>query len=695
MNFSTSLRGAVRRPAPFVLVVLTALVAQWATFATPVRAAGVLTPVGNPDAPIDIREHHVDVLIVDGFARTEVRQTFLNPSAVAMEALYVFPVPEDGALAEYSVQFGETEFQGEVMAKAKAEQAYRQERDSGEGAGLATQESYQRFEFRVGPIPPSAEVQTRFVYYQALTLDTGVGRYVYPLEDGGTDEAAKSFWTRSETVSGPMSVNVEVKSAWPIEELRSPGLQAVAKVERRGEGNWVWRVERPSGDLSEDIVLYWRLADDLPGRVELIAHRPDPNEPGTFMMIVTPGIDLKPLTAGTDHVFVLDVSGSMAGKLAALADGVAQTLQRLSSGDRFRIVTFGDGANDLTPGWVRVTPASVSQYVQQVKALQTQGGTNLYAGVSRGLKGLDADRATQIVLVTDAVANQGVIAPKAFDKLLRKHDVRVFGFLMGNSANWPLMEVIAEASGGVYDRVSTGDDLLGKVMLAKGKMTHEVLHDAQLVVKGSGVKAYDTSLGFVGKIYRGQQLVFLGRYDGDGDADVVLKARLTGQDREYKTRFAFPKQATDHPEIERMWALDRVHSLQRQADLGLIPADEIKDAVRDLGVAFQIVTEETAMVAMSDAAFARRGIGRHNQSRVALERRAQARRASASAASHRVDSPPKKRRGMFNLPTPRLRGGGAMDPVTVLLGAGLGLGAIWRRRRRRQGCSGQERSFRS
>ena len=121
MNFSTSLRGAVRRPAPFVLVVLTALVAQWATLATPVQAAGVLTPVGNPDAPIDIREHHVDVLIVDGFARTEVRQTFLNPSAVAMEALYVFPVPEDGALAEYSVQFGETEFQGEVMAKAKAE----------------------------------------------------------------------------------------------------------------------------------------------------------------------------------------------------------------------------------------------------------------------------------------------------------------------------------------------------------------------------------------------------------------------------------------------------------------------------------------------------------------------------------------------------------------------------------------------
>ncbi len=651
-------------------------------------AAGTLSPVGSPDAPIDIKEHHVDVLIVDGFARTEVRQTFVNPSATSMEALYAFPVPEDGALAEYSVQFGETVYEGEVLPRDQAVKAYEEERDSGGGGGLATQQSYQRFEFRVGPVPPLAEVQARFVYYQAIKLDTGVGRYLYPLQDGGTDDAAAAFWTRNDKVAGPVSVNVHLRSAWTVDELRAPGLEAIAKAERRGDGEWVWRTEQASGaDLSKDVVLYWRLADDLPGRVELIAHRPDPKQPGTFMMIVTPGIDLKPLIRGTDHVFVLDISGSMAGKLAALADGVAHSLKRLRPDDRFRIVTFGNSAREVTRGWVSATPSEVSRYVAEVKALSSQGGTNLFSGVAKGLKSLDADRATQVILVTDAVANQGVVSPKAFDALLRKYDARVFGFLMGNSANWPLMEIIADASGGMYDRVSTADDLVGKVMLAKSKMTHEVLHDAELKVKGGKVKAYDTSLGFVGKVYRGQQLVFLGRYDGHGEADVQLKARLTGKDTVYSTRFAFPEQADDHPELERMWALDRVHAYQRQADLGLIPAQEASDVVRDLGVAFQIVTEETAMVALSDEAFTRRGIQRHNRARIELERQAQQRRAAAPAASHWVDDPGQRRRRMFKFKAPRLGGGGggAMDPVTALLACGLASGALWRRRRQGRG----------
>ena len=50
-----------------------------------------------------------------------------------------------------------------------------------------------------------------------------------------------------------------------------------------------------------------------------------------------------------------------------------------------------------------------------------------------------------------SVANEGIVDPKEFYALLKKYDVRVFGFLMGNNANWPLMRLIAETSGGFYD----------------------------------------------------------------------------------------------------------------------------------------------------------------------------------------------------------------------------------------------------
>ncbi len=61
--------------------------------------------------------------------------------------------------------------------------------------------------------------------------------------------------------------------------------------------------------LNRDFVFYYRLQDDLPGRVELVAYRADETKPGTFMLVVTPGLDLQPLNRGADYTFVLDVSG--------------------------------------------------------------------------------------------------------------------------------------------------------------------------------------------------------------------------------------------------------------------------------------------------------------------------------------------------------------------------------------------------
>src|SRR4029079_18998849 len=108
-----------------------------------------------------------------------------------------------------------------------------------------------------------------------------------------------------------------------------------------------------------------------------------------------------------------------------------------------------------------------------------------------GLKDLDADRATSVILVTDAVANEGVIDPREFAKLLKTSDVRVFGFVMGNSGNWPLMDVISEASGGFSAGVSNDDDILGQVLLAKSKITSEALHDAAFSIRG--VKVSDAT----------------------------------------------------------------------------------------------------------------------------------------------------------------------------------------------------------
>ncbi len=659
-------------------------------------AAGLLAPVGSSHQPIQIRDHRVSVVVENGFAKTEVRQVFFNPNAADVEAIYSVPVPKSGSLSEFSIAVGEQTLLGEVVEKSRAESIYEEEKQKGNDAGLGSKHGYQTYEFAIARVAAQSEAEGRYVYYQPLEIDTGVGRYLYALEDGGTDDAAQRFWSTNEKVEGTFSIDVELRSVWPIMDVRVPDYDKVAQIDRVDDGNFKVHVERQGAELGRDFVLYYRLEDDLPGRVEMIPFRDDPNAPGTFMLVVTPGIDLKPISGGTDYVFVIDVSGSMAAKMATLQDGVVQAIEGLRAGDRFRVVAFNNRAWEVV-GWQEVGEAKLRSSVAAIRGLRASNGTNLYAGLEIATDGLDDERATSVVLVTDAVANVGMIAPQDFAALVSRYDVRVYGFLMGNNANWPLMRLITSRTGGFSAGVSNADDLIGQVALAKEKIGHEVLHDVELEI--DGVRVFDVTGLTPRRVYRGQQLVLFGKYEGSGQARLQLRARLTGEDKTYSTKFVMPASDDKHPEIERLWALSRIEELEDLDAVGLLEG-ALGPAVEQIGVDYQLVTDYTSMIVLDDAGHQRHGIDRANRDRVARENSAQTRRAMSAPRNYRVDAPAaapaaaqpgqplaeKKRRGMFAGRAPRRRGGGsgAIDPLSGVAAFGVGFAALRARRRRQR-----------
>lgn len=653
--------------------------------ASPARAAGTLTVSGSPDQPIQIRDHHVDLTINNGFARVAVSQTFFNPNAKDLEAVYSFPVPKSASLSEVNILAGETEIKGEVVARDKAHEVYEEEKKNGNQAGVADKNSYQDFQFRVARVPAQQETRMFFVYYQPVEIDSGIGRVVYPLEEGGTDEVAKSFWTANTKVENNFSAQITLSMAAQIEEVRVPGFENVLQVDKAQADFKQLSFKTTNVSLTKDLIVYYRLAQNLPGRVELIPYRADPAKPGYYMLVVTPGIDLKPITQGADYTFVLDTSGSMAGKIGTLAKGVVQSLGTLRPQDRFRVITFSDSAADISGGWLGATPENISRMSAQVQTLASTGSTNLYAAVEMALNNLDADRVNSVVLVTDGVTNTGIIDPKEFKNLLKTKDVRFFGFLMGNSSNWPLMELLSQESGGFYAAVSNSDDIVGQIMLAKSKIRSEALHNVTFSL--SGVKSFDTTEAANKKIYLGQQYVVFGRYEGSGQATLTVRAALSGEDKSYTTSFVMPDKDTDYPEIERLWAMNQVEAIERKEMVGEMPMEEMKTAIRDLGVAYQIVTDETSMLVLSDEAFSRHNIERKNLARVHVEQAAQSYRASQPVRNNRVDT----QRPMFNnSPSYHISngggGGGALDPFSVIFGVSLlgGLGAGLRRKKGEQ-----------
>jgi len=651
-----------------------------------------------PRGDLRIKSHDVKVVINNGFATTQVDQVLVNGASQDVEAAWAFPLPKEAALSELSVESGGTRYVGEVVEKERAREIYAAEQRAGEGAALAEQHEYFHYQVKITRVPAGGEVSARIVYYQALEIESGVGRYLYPMEEGNTDDLQRAFWTMDRATLDNLSLDVTLKTAFPVDKLHSPSHPGMT-FRNEGEDTWHAHLEQPGAGLDRDFVLLYRLAPDVPARIELLTHRTKGAGEGTFMAVVTPGSDLAPIEGGTDWAFVLDVSGSMEGeKIRLLQRGVAKALAGLRPTDRFQLFTFNGSARRLTSDWQPVAPASLTAAQGLIDAMQAGGSTDVHAGLSAAYGVLDADRPTGIILVSDGVANVGPHHYRELIALAQKHDVRIFTFAVGNSANVRLMADMATMSGGTNASVSARDEIGAHLLLARDRMTHTALHGVEFELAGASVVHPKT----LPNLYLGQQLVVFGRYDRTGRSTLSVRARISGKPVAWSVDVDLPAESDANPELERLYALQAIEDLQRESWLQTGDGGEASSAIVDMALRYSLVTDYTSMIVVADARKAQYGIGDANARRREAERIAADRRARAGnqvqqhtggvpLAGDRAAHAPSR---WSRQPQPQGgaasgggggggggSGGGALGPLHVLLVAGLAAVAARRRKK--------------
>ncbi|WP_028022686.1 VIT and vWA domain-containing protein [Enterovibrio calviensis] len=671
-------------------------------FAPAAMASGLLKPTNSQHQDLTIETHHVDVVIEDGYATTSIEQIFYNPNNDVLEARYSFPVPQEAVVGEFIYWINGTPVIAESVAKDKAKKIYEEQKAQGNATALTEKDEYKTFEMRVFPVQPQQRVKVRLVYLQDALIDHGIGRYVYPMEEGGVDEARDSFWTRNDAVQHDFSFNVALKSAYPVDGVRLPSHPNAALTQEALGEHTIWKAQvanqssavveeegvtaspsAPAYRLDQDIVVYWRLQDGLPGRLDMVAYRdPEESKRGTVKLTFTPGDDLGPVTQGRDWVFVLDKSGSMSGKYNTLAEGVRQGLNKLPQQDRFRIVMFDSATYDLTNGFISANKTNVEKALSEISAMQPSNGTNLYEGLGAAVRKLDADRPTGIVLVTDGVANVGVTEKRKFFQMMEKYDVRLFTFIMGNSANTPLLVPMTKLSNGVATSVSNADDMMGHLLNISSKLTHQAYRDIQLDI--DGVKVKDLTPEAISSLYRGEQLTVFGHYFKAGTADVTLSMKVNGETRRYTTKVSLPEKTLRNPELERMWAFSAIRDLEAQMDyLEQKDADK-EQAIEDIAVEYGLLTDYTSLLVVEEDVFQQLGVERNNQARVQKEQQARQTRQTQNVQPTQADTS----QPMFTQPAPthsRPRSGssgGSMNWMVFML-LGLGMLSRWGLTRKR------------
>src|SRR4051812_21248408 len=125
---------------------------------------------------------HTDVIAnIAGFVgRTRVKQTFHNPLNEKIEAVYVFPLPDEAAVDEMVMTVGDRRIVGQVKQREEARQAYERAKSAGHVASLLDQERPNVFTQSVANVEPGAQVVIEISYVETLKYEDGWYEFSFP-----------------------------------------------------------------------------------------------------------------------------------------------------------------------------------------------------------------------------------------------------------------------------------------------------------------------------------------------------------------------------------------------------------------------------------------------------------------------------------------------------------------------------------
>ena len=150
----------------------------------PARSQGFIID-RRPTVPVarsyEIREVSIDGRVRDQVAEVQVSQTFHNPGSFQLEAEFLFPLPEEGAVQNFVLMVDGHELPGRLMPKDEARRIYEEIVRTKRDPALLEYMGRGLYRTSVFPIPPGADRKVTMRYTQLCKRDRDVVEFAYPL----------------------------------------------------------------------------------------------------------------------------------------------------------------------------------------------------------------------------------------------------------------------------------------------------------------------------------------------------------------------------------------------------------------------------------------------------------------------------------------------------------------------------------
>ncbi len=532
-------------------------------------------------------------LVVRGpFADVVITQTFRNDLDRAVEAIYVFPLPADAAVRSMTIKTGDQTITATIMARPDARQRYEDAVAAGVAAALTEQERADVFTQTVTGIAPGAEVKVELRFDFGLTRWRGGWELVLPLVVGprhvpgvatgvpsrgtgsaaDTDEAPDASRitppVRGDGGGNPITVRLQLPAGVAVDDVEVPSHDARI---RASKGVVTATVRDARAD--RDLVIRWRAA--VGGAAQVHAESAPAGDGAVIALVVeAPRRDVA--RERRRWLLALDLSGSIDGDALIVVRETARALLAAVGDDPVAVL----GLDDAEPSWLR-TAKDKAALGRRLAAVQATGRTALTELLASALAAADGDDVAVVLLTDGLVADDARLVGLVDGSRGRLHVIGV-----GAAPNRALLGDLVRRGRGTAVVIGAGDD----VEVAVGDLvTAAAAPLAVPVIDWGGLAVREVAPAVLPALAPGRAMVIAARLDAMPTK--ATRIRATVGSVVLDARLAEDTRGADGL-VTRRWARARVDDLVAQGGAGA--------EVQRLGLAHQLVTPETALIAIGE-----------------------------------------------------------------------------------------------
>jgi Ca-activated chloride channel homolog len=546
-------------------------------------------PLQSP-YPLEVLYHHVNVKINGNIAETFIDQEFHNPSDVILEGYYIFPIPKNAVIKDFSMEINGKMVAAELLDANKARQIYEDIVRQIKDPALLEYTGQGIFKVRIFPIEPRSKKKVKISYREILNSDNGMYEYIYPLNtEKFSAKPVKS-----------VSVKVELITNNKIKTIYSPTHSI--DVVHKDNKNAVVSFEEENTKPDIDFKLYFSTNNDDVG-LSLLTYKTG-NDDGYFFLTASPSfiVDNNQIDS-KDITFVLDVSGSMVvDKMKQAKQALLYCINNLNKDDGFDIIRFSTEAYALFGRTETASESNINKAEKFIKELNAVGGTNIEEALNLALKEKgNANRTRIIVFITDGKPTIGETNDESLIKKIinsNTKNVRIFTFGIGNDLNTHLLDKITEQTKAYRTYISEDEDIEIKISNFYDKVQSPVLTNLSISF-GGNIKTFQTYPKDLPDMFKGSSVTIFGRYTGDGASRITLNGTIKAERKIYTLDVHFMMADERYDFIPPLWASRRIGYLLDQIRLNG-ENKELVDEITQLAREHGIVTPYTSYLIMED-----------------------------------------------------------------------------------------------